>query len=128
MRFGFSTRPFRPADDNRDLGGAPVSRPVIQPTPALDWMPAFGAPAGLMVGWGSIRRRAARRTAPTVGAMRTPALMTAATRYRPNALPCAWGRPPLTAAALSVFIAQATPARIGPAALTARHRRQRRAR
>ena len=119
MRFGFSTRPFRPADDNRDLGLL-VSRLVIQPTPALDWILAFGAPVGLMVLWGSIRRRAARRPALAVVAIHTLALMTAATLYRPTALPCTWfAFPTLTAAALSVFIAQATPARIGLAALTA---------
>jgi hypothetical protein len=119
MRFGFSTRPFRPIDDNRDLGLL-VRHLVIQSIPAPDWTLALGVPVGLLVLWGSIRRRADRWPALVIVVIQALALMTAAALYRPTALPFVWfAFPTLTAAALGIFVAHATPARIGLAALTA---------
>lgn len=119
MRFGFATRPFRPADDNRDLGLL-VSHLVIQSIPAPDWTLALGAPAGVLLLWGSIRWRAARWPTLAIVTIHALALMTAFALYRPTALPFIWfAFPSLAAAALSVFVAQAAPARIGLAALAA---------
>ncbi|MCS6840891.1 MAG: hypothetical protein RMJ54_16985 [Roseiflexaceae bacterium] len=119
MRFGFATRPFRPADDKRDLGLL-VSRLVIQSIPTPDWTTTLGIPAGLLVLWGGIRRRAARWPALAIVAIHALAVTAAATLYRPTALPFVWfAFPALAAAAASVFVAQATPARIGLAALAA---------
>jgi hypothetical protein len=119
MRFGFATRPFRPADDNRDLGLL-VSHLVVQSIPAPDWILMSGAPVGLLVLWGSMRRRATRWPALTIVVIHALALMTTATLYRPTALPFTWfAFPTLAAAALSVFVAQAAQARIGLAALAA---------
>ncbi len=119
MRFGFATHPFRPADDNRELGLL-VSRLSIQSIPLHDWLLIVGAPLSLLALWGVIRQRATHRAALALVAFHALVLMVAATWYRPGALPLIWlAAPTLIAAALSVFVARTTLDRIGLAALVA---------
>lgn len=119
MRFGFSTRAFRPIDDNRELGLL-VSRLEIQPVQILDWTMTVGVPLGLLALWGSIRRCAARWPALVIVVIQAVVGMVAATLYRPTALPFLWfALPVMAAAALSVFMTRATSARIGLTALVA---------
>ncbi len=119
MRFGFVTHPFRPADDNRELGLL-VSRLSIQSIPVRDWLLTVGAPLSLLVLWGVIRRRTTYRSALAIVALHALVSAVAATWYRPGALPFIWlAAPTLIAAALSVFVARTTPARIGLATLVA---------
>ncbi len=119
MRFGFATHPFRPADDNRELGLL-VSRLSIQSIPLHDWLLIVGAPLSLLALWGVIRQRATHRAALAIVAFHALVVMVAATWYRPGALPLIWlAAPTLIAAALSVFVARTTLDRIGLAALVA---------